>query len=271
MTSDLYTNLLNGLLGVLIGCYGTLVGAGGGFLLVPLFLLFHQLPHEVAVGTSLAVVAANAVSGAGTYIFQRKIDYRAGFTFALATIPGAIGGALLTKYFTGPVFMRVFGLFMIGISLYLLLRKPPGEERPSHPGSWGRVDRTLTLPDGTVEKYSYNEPLGLGLSVVVGKFSSLLGIGGGILHVPVMTEVLRFPIHIAVATSHFILAWTALAGATVHAWQGQWNPRLAISTGIGAILGAQGGALLSSRVQGGMLLRLLSLALLLVGLRLLWG
>ncbi|MGE3262383.1 MAG: sulfite exporter TauE/SafE family protein [Bacteriovoracia bacterium] len=263
--------LLNFLLGIGIGCYGTLVGAGGGFLLVPLFLLLYQFPHQMAVGTSLAIVAFNAFSGALGYVKDGKVDFRAGITFAVATVPGAIGGAYLTGMMSGPLFLRIFGVFLICVSLYLFLRKERKEVVVIHgKRGWGWITRKTQTAHGEVE-YEYFEPLGLSISVVVGAVSSWLGIGGGILHVPAMTEVLRFPVHVAVATSHFVLAWTALVGAVMHARAGHWDPTVALSVGAGAVLGAQIGVRFSRQAKGSAILRYLSLALLLVGLRLLVG
>ena len=79
--------------GALVGALGTLIGAGGGFLLVPLLLLVYHLPPPDAVGTSLAVVFLNAVSGTLAYLRQRRVDLGLGVRFAAATLPGAIGGA----------------------------------------------------------------------------------------------------------------------------------------------------------------------------------
>lgn len=261
-------DFFNLLLGFCIGIYGTLVGAGGGFLLVPFFILIYKMPHEMAVGTSIAIVAANATSGALRYMQQKKVDYRIGFSFALATLPGAYFGALLTKEFSGAWFQRVFGLLLISISLYLFFRKEKNQEI-SHSKGWGMVDRSMTL-HGKQYHYSYSEPLGVVISVIVGFISSWLGIGGGILHVPAMTEWLKIPVHIATASSHFVLAFTAILGAFVHAESGDLNLHLAIWIGAGAILGAQVGAHIAPRVKGASVLRYLSLALILVGIRLLF-
>jgi uncharacterized membrane protein YfcA len=262
---DLFFNLL---LGIGVGCYGTLVGAGGGFVLVPVFLLLYHMPHEHAVGTSLAVVAFNAFSGAYGYVRDGKVAFRAGISFALATFPGAVGGAYLTSAVSGPLFMKIFGICLILISAYLLLRKARKETVVIHgKRGWGWVSRT----ERGKEAYEYFEPLGITISIFVGAFSSWLGIGGGIIHVPAMTEVLRFPVHIAVATSHFVLAWTALVGVLIHAYHGHWEPRVAFSVGIGAFLGAQMGVRLARKAKGSNLLRFLSFALLLVGIRLLFS
>lgn len=262
---------LNIACGLAIGAYGTLVGAGGGFLLVPLFLLVYHLPHGMAVGTSLAIVTANAVSGSLGYIRARRVDYRSGVLFALCSFPGAYFGALATDLVSGKVFDRIFGLFLIGIAVYLFFRKRPHDSAPGGPSFWpGAKERRLLTRDGEILHYQVHEVAGGAVSVAVGAISSWLGIGGGILHVPLMSEFLRIPVHVAVATSHFVLAWTALVGAVLHAQQGNLDIRLALTIGVGAVLGAQLGVRLARIVHGNLVLRFLSLALLLVGLRLLF-
>lgn len=256
-------------LGFFIGTYGTLVGAGGGFLLVPLFLLLYHLPHEIAVGTSITIVAANAWSGALRYMQQRKVDYRMGIVFAVATLPGAFLGVYLTEYFSGPWFQRIFGVLLILISAHLIFRKKMETQSPLTHRGWGTVQGERRIGNETV-KYTYSEPKGIGVSVAVGGLSSWLGIGGGILHVPLMTIWLGIPVHVATATSHFILAWTALAGAISHAIKHNVNYSLAVWIAAGAIIGAQVGAIISDKIKGSNVLRYLSIALFLVGVRLLF-
>jgi len=101
-------------LGFVIGAYGTLIGAGGGFVLMPmLLLLYPEESPEVITGISLAVVFFNALSGSMTYARMRRIDYRSGFLFSTATIPGAILGALTTAYIPRRLFDAIFGFLMI--------------------------------------------------------------------------------------------------------------------------------------------------------------
>ena len=83
------------LLGVVVGAYGTMIGAGGGFVLVPLLIiLYPDLSPEAVTSISLAVVLLNALSGSVAYARQRRIDYKAGAIFATATVPGAAVGRL---------------------------------------------------------------------------------------------------------------------------------------------------------------------------------
>jgi uncharacterized membrane protein YfcA len=111
----------------------------------------------------------------------------------------------------------------------------------------------------------------VGLSLFVGYISSLLGIGGGIIHVPALVHLLNFSVHIATATSHFILAVMAITGTTVHMATGVFSHgiRRTVLLAIGVLLGAQLGARLSTRVHGDWIIRGLAIALGFVGVRIL--
>ena len=233
--------------GVILGTFGTLIGAGGGFLLVPLLILLYPAERaETITSISLAVVFFNALSGSWAYARMKRIDYASGLLFASATIPGAVIGAFTTAYIPRRTFDSVFGVLLIGVALALLATssvRPTGRGR----GDAGRMVRTLTEADGSRHTFSYNPAVGIGLSLVVGFVSSLLGIGGGIIHVPALVYLLGFPPHIATATSHFILVFMALAGTTVHvatgALTGTALPTALLSAGV--LAGAQVGARLS--------------------------
>ena len=112
---------------------------------------------------------------------------------------------------------------------------------------------------------------GIVLSLAVGLMSSLLGIGGGPLHVPGMVFLLGFPVHVAVATSLFVLAFSALVGSALYLLHGQVAVGPALLLGIGAIAGARVGAGLAGRLRSGPILRLLAAALILIGVRLVLG
>ena len=133
------------------------------------------------------------------------------------------------------------------------------------------LHRTVVEADGTVHRFAYNPVIGVVISVFVGYFSSLLGIGGGIIHVPVLAYVLDFPVHIATATSHFVLSIMALTGTLVHVAEGVFQQGIsrAIILSIGVIIGAQIGARASNRVQGSFIIRGLAVGLGLVGIRIL--
>ncbi len=251
--------------GFFAGVFGTMIGIGGGVIFVPVFLLFFHFTPQQAIGTSLVAVFFNALSGSLSYLRQKRVDIRAGWKFALATLPGAWLGAWLAGYFTSQALGLVFGLLLIAIAIFILLRKEPRQKE--HPG--GRRTRTLVDFRGEVFNYGPQEVKGIAISFLVGVISSLLGIGGGIIHVPALIFLLGFPIHIATATSQFVLAVSTFLGGISHFVLGNVLIMPAIVVGALAIPGAQIGALLSRRVKGLLIARLLALALLLVGLRLL--
>jgi uncharacterized membrane protein YfcA len=260
------------ILGILVGTMGTLIGAGGGFILVPiLILIWPKMPPETITSISLAVVFLNALSGSLAYMRMKRVDYKSGLIFALATMPGAFLGARATHWFSREKFNIVFGLLMVFISAYLIFRsRSKAENRPVRANGFHRA---LTDRQGHQFSYSYNLLLGILISLGVGFISSMLGIGGGIIHVPVMVNLLNFPVHVATATSHFTLIFMSLTGTIEHLYEGTFGEYLltTVEIGIGVVIGAQIGARLSRLVKDKVIVRGLALALAFVGIRIMFG
>lgn len=256
-------------LGFAVGTFGTLIGAGGGFILIPvLLLLYPDKSPETITSISLAVVFFNSLSGSFAYARMKRIDYKSGSIFAAATIPGSILGAYTTAFIPRNIFDGVFGVLLMAASIFLIM-KPKNDkviegELPKH-----YITRSVTDIEGICRTFSYNPVLGVVISVLVGYLSSLLGIGGGIIHVPVLVHVLNFPVHIATATSHFVLAVMSLSGTVVHILSGTLSKGAlqVVALAIGALFGAQLGAKLSNRFHGVWIIRSLAVALGLVGVR----
>jgi uncharacterized membrane protein YfcA len=247
-------------LGFVVGAYGTMIGAGGGFLLVPALLILYptESPADVTA-VSLAVVFANAYSGAWSYARMGRIDYPAGLLFVVAGVPGAVIGTRLVMLMPRESFEFWFGLVLLLLGVFLAWRpvRAGTKSAPAaiQPGEWR--DRSMVGAIG---------------SAYVGLFGSLLGIGGGILHVPFLIRVLRFPPHVATATSHFVLAFVSFAGVVSHLVAGDLTALLAPTAflSLGVMLGAPMGATFSSLVPGTLLVRLLAAAIIVVAVRLLW-
>lgn len=262
--------LLLSLIGVGVGAYGTLIGAGGGFLLVPILLLLYpgEAPDQLTA-VSLATVFANAGSGSIAYLRARRVDLKTALPFAVATIPGSVLGAIAIQGVARNTFELLFGCVLGVLAIYLLWRPVRA------PGSGGLLPvttrRVLVDAEGNRYEYGFNLTLGIAASAVIGFVSSFLGIGGGIIHVPVMTQLLGFPVHIATGTSHAVLAVMAGTGTAVHAVNGVFEPvvRRTLVLGAGVVVGAQLGARLSARTGGPRIVRLLGIGLLLVAARLL--
>jgi len=239
-------------LGLGIGALGTLIGAGGGWMIVPILLLGYGFAPQQAVGTSLAVVFLNALSGSIAYMAQRRVLYTMGTAFAAATIPGALLGAWLVQYLNSKWFSVLFGLFLLFIAAFLLR------------GQQLLFRRSAVRSVTEADLQSLRSPvmrLGMILSALVGILSSVFGVGGGIVHVPFLIVVLGVPVHAATATSHFVLAITSLTGCLTFLSQGQVDLSVAASMGAGVLIGAQGGAVLSRRMRSEPIRRILAIAL----------
>ncbi len=245
-------------LGIGVGTVGSLLGLGGGFILVPIFMMFMIAPNgttfttvQQVVGTSLFAVLCNAVSGTVAYLRQGRILMRAAVPFAIATLPGAFLGGYVSEWFSGPGFSLTFGLFMLLIS-YIMYSKSKGKAANRSVEEWNPK---------TAE---FNMTLGVVCSFFVGFISSIFGIGGGIVHVPMMVFMLGFPPQIAVATSTFVLFVSAVSGVAGHAVLGHiiWGPALMI--GVGCVIGAQIGARLAKKSRPRVLVILLSVLVFLI-------
>jgi len=265
----LSTALLLCLLGFAVGAFGTLVGAGGGFILTPvLLLLYPSSTPGLITAISLLVVFFNASSGTAAYARQHRVDYRSGLIFAACTLPGSVAGVILAGKVSRPTFDVIMGVALVALAAWLLTgHKDAGE------GTEGiGVPRVITDREGNTYRYRARTRTGALLSVGVGFISSFLGIGGGVVHVPLLVGVLGFPTHIATATSHFVLAFMALVATITHILTGTFQHsvglRRAGALSIGVIAGAQLGARLSKRLSGQLIQRLLAGGLLLLGIRL---
>lgn len=259
------------LMGLFAGTYGTIVGAGGGFIVGPLFLLVFDIEPRMAVGTTLALVLLNSIFGTMAYSRQRRIDFRSGILFGLAASPGSVIGALALVAAPDGVFHIAFGLLLLLVAAFLVLR-PPLENRPAMQLTGGTrlvARRRIVTAEGHTYDYQYRHPGAVALNVVLGFISSFFGIGGGFLRAPALVYAFHFPVEIATATSIFTLSIYTAVGSATHLTLGHVSffPLL-VFTGLGVIAGSQVGAALSTRLSGTWTLRFLALALAALGAQL---
>lgn len=263
------------LIGFIIGALGTLIGADGGFILVPILIIIRpDFKPETITAISMVIVACNAISGSIAYMSAKRVDYKAGIIFAICTIPGSILGVLTSEVIPRGLFDIIFGILMVVLAAFLLLNG--SEKEPTVKTSLARsgcIQSHLTDKWGENYDYAYNLKLGMIISVFVGYFSPLLGIGGGIIHVPAMSEWLLFPVHVATATSHFILAIMSTVSVIVHYLQGNYDDplvrKMVIGLAVGVIPGAQLGAFLSRKINGKYIIKALAVSIAIVGIKIL--
>jgi hypothetical protein len=249
-------DILLPLFGFFIGAFGTLVGVGGGVIVVPLLILAYSFDSRVAVGTSIVVVLLNALSGTIAYLAQKRVDLKIAIPFSIATVPGAVGGILLNRYISTATFSFLFAILLAAVASYLAIGKHLSGQAES---------ATLSVPGCG---YNVKLRLGIFISFGVGLIAGLFGIGGGVIHVPCMILILGIPVHISTATSHFILAITATAASATAILEQSVNVLYALLLGCGVVVGAQVGAKISVKTKSSTIKRLLSVALALLAARL---
>jgi hypothetical protein len=245
-------------LGLAVGGFGTLVGAGGGSLLVPaLLILMPQESPATVTAISLAVVFFNAYSGTIAYVRMGRVDYRTAVPFTLASFPGAVLGVLLVHQIPRGLFDPVFGVLLLALGGFLVVSPLGGK-------------RIETAPKKVTHRRISTSLVGSVGSAYLALLSSMLGIGGGIVHVPFLIRVLHQSPHTATATSHFVLTFMALAATITHIALGELDRGLAqtMYLAVGVMMGAPLGAAFSTKLHGSIIVRLLAVALCLAGLRL---
>lgn len=254
-------------IGLAIGTVSSMIGLGGGFLIVPTLVLVFYLPTQKAVGTSLMTITFTTLSATLAYALQRRIDYKLGLWLDLLDIPGVIAGAYITTLLTSKVLASLFGIFLMAVAFYVIRQKnmeeTPGTRMPST--GWKRE-----LIDSSGKKFDYivRRPLfGLVSSFTGGFVAGMFGVGGGLVDTAAMILVLGIPTHIAIATSMFGMTITAVAGMIAQGAFGNIAYDYAIPLIIGVVCGAQVGSLIAKRLESRTLRNIFSVAMILIGLR----
>ena len=241
--------------GAAAGLFGSLLGLGGGVLLVPLLTLGFGLPLREAVGVSLVAVIMTSGAAAGVYLERHVANLRLGMSLELFTALGALVGGTIAFALDVRLLEALFAGLMVYVAITMLRRgmseEAPAEaaaERRGAPEPTGRRGSMLDRLSG--EGYRVRRP-GLGVvgATFAGIVSALLGIGGGIVKVPLMNVGMGVPLRIATATSNLMIGITAAASAIIYLLRGEIDPYVAAPTAIGVFIGASVGSRLGHRVD----------------------
>ncbi|WP_420824102.1 sulfite exporter TauE/SafE family protein [Thermoflavimicrobium daqui] len=261
--------LLLVIVGLAAGTFGSLIGLGGGIIIVPslmfigqIFPEFSNITPSIAVGTSLLLVVLTSLSSTLFFAKQKRVDFQSGWLYFLGSGPGSILGAYFTRYFKADSFFIAFGLFMIVISIILTIK----DRLPVKRIHWD-VSRTFVDGFGQKYEYGYHRVMVVTISFFIGMLSSLFGIGGGSLLVPVMIILFAYPPHVATATSMFIILLSSSVGSITHLIQGNVHFLAALLLAPGAWLGGKAGAWISSKLSGKGLLIVFRVSLILMAIR----
>jgi uncharacterized protein len=244
------------LIGFVASFFGALMGIGGGVFIVPALNLIFNLPIQVAIGSSLTTIIANSCTSSYNYVKNGLTNIRIAFLLCCTIVPGAITGSWLARYIPANVLTIIFCVIILAMS-YWMIRKP------SSPAAHEPCNKEINKAIDIISQDSYfdrnlntridyrisRKRFGIISTFFSGIISSLLGVGGGIINVPVMTLVMGIPIKVAVATSSFMIMITAAAGATVYYYNGYIFPVLVAPLIIGAIAGSMAGAAVLQRTR----------------------
>ena len=265
--------------GAAAGVFGSLLGLGGGILIVPMLTLGFGVPLRQAVAVSLVSVIVTSSASAGVYLQRHVANLRLGMVLELFTASGALAGGLIAFLLDERLLAGLFALLLAWVAASMLRRRDPspraaaapaapsasaaipagapadggGEDEAAdgRPRTLPRASRTGRLAD-IVSGPGYHVerlPVGMAGSVGAGLISALLGVGGGIVKVPVMHLVLGVPLRVATATSNMMIGVTATSSAVIYLLRGGVDPYVAGPTALGVFLGASAGSRLAHRVD----------------------
>jgi uncharacterized protein len=260
--------------GAAVGLFGSLLGLGGGILLVPLLTLGFGRPLREAVAISLVSVIVTSSAGAGVYLRKHVANLRLGMVLELFTACGALVGGLIAFALPVPVLEGLFAALLGYVAFNMLRRRPPAAAPVAQPAgddvlvpaddsalepdpapaaaaavvvapSSSPFVQSLSGPGYTVTRM----PFGVVGAVFAGVVSALLGVGGGIVKVPLMNLAMGVPLKVATATSNMMIGITATSSAVIYLLRDEINPYIAGPVALGVFAGASVGARVINRVD----------------------
>jgi hypothetical protein len=235
------------LVGIGAGVLGAMLGIGGGVILIPLLTGLLGLPIKTAIGASIISVIATSSAAGAVYVGRGLTHTRLSMVLEIATTLGALAGGITAVLISPNLLAGLFGLVL----LYVAYSMRGGHQEAEHVEPTGMLDTSYIDPlTGEQVNYGVHRlPLGMLASFIAGNVSGLLGIGGGVIKVPIMSLVMGMPLRAAIATSNFMIGITAATSAIIYYQHGYIDPSVAIPTALGILIGAQAGSRLGSRVH----------------------
>ena len=263
--------ILLAIIALFSGLIGSLVGLGGGIILVPatLFIglnlgMIPDMTPQKVVGLSVVMMIFTGLASTLSFMKSKTVDYKSGFIFFIGSIPGTMLGAWVNKGLDLPSFNLYFGILLIILATILLVRDR------LKPVKWfvkNGVQQEFTDNEGNTFIYGYPIWFAIILTFGIGFASGLFGIGGGSMMVPAMIILFLFPPHVAVATSMFMVFLSSLVNSASHIYLGHVPWLYTIPVIPGAYIGAKLGAALNKRIKSDTLVVALRVILLLLGIR----
>ena len=245
--------------GAAAGVFGSLLGLGGGILIVPLLTLGFGRPLREAVAVSLVCVIVTSSAAAGAYLRGRVANLRLGAVLALFTASGALVGAIVAFAIPERVLAGLFAALLTYVAYTMgragLRAARPATTAPATTGAAsGGASMTVdaAAPAGRLDGPGYRVRRLVPASIAslgAGVIAALLGVGGGVINVPTMNLLMGVPLRVATATSNLMIGVTAVASAIIYLLRGGLDPYIAGPTALGVFVGASVGARVAHRID----------------------
>jgi hypothetical protein len=237
--------------GAVTGALGALLGIGGGIFLIPVLVMGFGLPMHQAVAASVVTIIATSSATASVYVDKGISNIRLGMSLEVMTTIGAVLGGVTANYLPGDVLQKIFSIFLLLMAglMWNRMRKHGAAQIAFDPAA--RITgEYYDEAEGRTVRYSVRRlPAAMAASIVAGNLSGLLGIGGGLIKVPVMNMVSGIPMKAATATRNFMIGVTAVASAFIYFSYGHLNPLYTAAAVLGVLGGSQLGTRLGARLS----------------------
>ena len=241
------------LISIFAGIFGSIVGLGGGVVIIPVLTILFGVDIHFAIGASIVAIIGTSSGAASTYVRDKVTNLRVGMFLEMGSTTGAIMGAALAAYANSAALELIFGSILIFTLVPTMMKF--GEEIPKSPELKGLAKRlnlrgSYVEKDGSEVQYNSERPAeGLIGTWVAGILSGLLGIGGGAFKVLSMDLAMKLPMKVSTTTSNFMIGVTAAASAGIYFARGDVDPLIVAPVALGILIGAVVGArvLLRSR------------------------
>jgi uncharacterized membrane protein YfcA len=250
-----------GITGIFAGLVGSIAGIGGGVLIVPILTLVFKIPIHLAIGTSMISVLVTSLSASIRYFKKNIINIPLGLTLEIPTTIGGIIGSITVVYLRHNILFLIFGCFLIAAGIFTFIKNKLFMERALNTGSFSSGNKNKdkgSVFDSSYYDQSCNKVIpykikkvipGSALSVFAGTLSGLLGIGGGVVKVPIMHLIMNTPIKVATSTSIYMIGITAVVSSVIYFYNGFINPVITIPVVIGVLIGALSGSFTAMKIK----------------------
>lgn len=232
------------------GFLGSILGLGGGIIVVPALTLIFGVDIRYAIAASLISIIATSSGAAASYLKDHLTNLRLAVLLELGTVTGAMTGFLISSFIQTKWLFLLFGSFLLFSAIMMLRKKGDHHSQIDHPWSKKlKLAGSFQNERGEVIPYKIaNVPFGLISMYFAGILSALLGIGSGIFKVMAMDGAMKIPMKISSATSNFMIGVTATASAGAYLLKGDIRPEIACPVALGIIAGSWSGASLMPKI-----------------------